>query len=49
MKLSDTRMFTIAEVENQIQKATEQIKSWEKNLKEWKEVLELLQDTNPKE
>ena len=42
MKLSDARKFTIAEVEKNIQEADEQIWYWENNLKEWKEVLELL-------
>jgi len=42
MKPSDVRRFTIAEVEHHIQEAEKQVKTWENNLKEWKEVLELL-------
>ena len=52
MKLSDARKFTIEEVKKHIQESVEQIKQWENNLKEWKEVLELLtpaSQDNPKE
>jgi len=42
MKLTDERKFSIAEVEHHIQEADAQIWYWEKTLKEWKEVLELL-------
>ena len=42
MKLSDVRKFSIAEVKHHIQEAEKQVKTWENNLKEWKEVLELL-------
>jgi len=46
IKLSDARKFTIEEVKKYIGETVEQIKYWEKNLKEWKEILALLQD-NP--
>jgi len=42
VKLSYARLFSIEEVKKYIQEADEQMKSWERNLKEWKEVLELL-------
>lgn len=47
MKESDAKKFTIKEVSKYIQESVKQIEHWEKNLKDWKEVLSLLQDTNP--